>query len=91
MEPVFIFNSTVLVLWAVMFIPWALSENKRWMIVVTGMVLFVVELNFMWDRHEHPWHIINSLLIVLFAFAGGLVQYYFNQRHKEKENERAKQ
>lgn len=87
MEPVVLFDATILVFWAVAFVPYALREQKKYLVIVTVVPIFAVDMYLAREMHPLDKNILTSLFAVTLAFTGGLVQHHYNQK-RERENER---
>ena len=68
-----IFNATVLVFWAVLLVPYALKENKKWLIGTTGAAMLVAEILLAINFAHHSF-LVNFLVgTINFLLALGVV------------------
>ncbi len=83
------FNSTVLVFWAVLFIPMILNAKKYWLLVLSGLVLVPLEIFLYWEVHDFPLNVLRGMFMFLLSLAGGYVMHHFNQKNEgDKQDER---
>ena len=65
------FNSTLLVLWAVAFVPYALNAKKNWLIGFSGDLLLPLEVFLYWELHLFPYNVLMGILAFPAVLAGG--------------------
>ncbi len=78
------FNSTILVFWAVLLVPLIFKSRKYWLLVVSGCVLIPIEISLYRDLQEFPGYLLSAVLAYFLSLTGGFVMYHFN--HKQVEN-----
>ena len=80
-----IFNGTILVLWAILLIPYALREDKKWMIGLTGAIILVIEVTLAmhYSHREYPYNFLVGILSFLIALSAGFAYYFFHSKHEE--------
>ncbi|MFT5210933.1 MAG: hypothetical protein ACI9CE_002664 [Flavobacterium sp.] len=79
-----VFNSTILVLWAVMFVPYVLQSKRFWMLGFSGLIIIPIEIYLSWELREYPFNIIVGFFMFFFALGGGFLMHYSNKREKRK-------
>ena len=80
-----IFNATVLVFWAVLLVPYALKENKKWLIGTTGAAMLVAEILLAINFAHHSF-LVNFLvgtINFLLALGVGYLVHYFQSKKSE--------
>jgi len=82
MDAVVIYEATVLVYWAVAFIPYALREGGRHLILLSAMPLFAIDMYLGSALHTLGKNILTSIFVISLAFTGGLVQHYYNRKQE---------
>ena len=89
MELIEIYNSTVVVYWAVAYIPQAIHDRNLEGYLTTLGVLLFIELFLMWPRHTFPLNVLASIFVIACASVGGWIVYEFEfkkKKEKEKDN-----
>ena len=80
MEPVFVYSSTVVVLWAVGLVPFCIQRKRVDLFVVSALAVLAGQIFFSSDVHPYPRNVIVAVAIVAFAAVGGYVQHLVNAR-----------
>jgi hypothetical protein len=75
-----LFNSTFLVLWAVVLIPHALANEKKWLIGLSGAVLLPIEIYLSWDLQEYPLNLLAGIFSFSLGLAGGYVTHFLDSK-----------
>jgi hypothetical protein len=83
MDLAILFNATILVLWAVVVIPHALANDKKWLIGLTGAVLLPIEIYLSWDLREYPLNVLAGVFNFSLGLAGGYVFHFFESKKQE--------
>lgn len=84
LEPVIVFDSTVLVLWAVAVVPYLLKE-KRWsLLIASGTALLMIDIRLSWHLFDVPMNVITSIGVLCLALLGGCIQHHFNQKEQRE-------
>ncbi len=78
-----LFNSTVLVFWALGLVSYAMKTRQYWLVVVSWLMLIPVEIFLLSDKHEFPKNVEVALSILLFALIVGLVVYFIKKHRGE--------
>ena len=78
------FDSIFLVLWAVVFVPYALREEKYGLLLSTFFSLVLFEIYLTWNLREYPYNIVAGILAASVGLGGGFLTHYFNEREKRK-------
>ncbi|XOV89842.1 MAG: hypothetical protein ACFHX7_08130 [Pseudomonadota bacterium] len=85
MAPIFIFNATVLVFWAVVLVPRAIRNRNYLLYLSTAMLIFGCELWLALDGRTMFQNIAAGLFAIGLGTIGGVIQYLWDER-SNKEN-----
>lgn len=79
-----IFASTVLVIWAVAYVPHTLRERNFAALVMSSIVMAGIYVHLSWDVRPFPYNVLGALCIFALALGGGLIQHHYNQKRREE-------
>lgn len=82
-----IFSSTVIIFWAVAFIPWFLREKRYGFFAASWMLLFVVRLSLAWDPADILITVVLNFGILCLSTLGGIVMYLVETRNRRANDE----
>jgi len=78
MGTIVIFEATILVYWAVVWVPYALREEKKFYIVLSLIPLFMIDLGLRDNANPFVKNLLSTVIMLCIAYCGGLIQHYFN-------------
>lgn len=83
MNPLLMFNSTILVLWVTYLIPYAIRNDNKLLLWGSSVFMLVAEilLCLKWADREYPFNLMAAFAIFLFALMGGRVMHLFYQKY----------
>ena len=79
-----VFASTILVFWAVAFVPYALKERRFGLLASVSTVVAGSYVYVSWDVRAFPYNLIGALLLFFLAFGGGILQHRYNLGQSEE-------
>ena len=86
MEPVFIYGSTVVVLWAVLAMPLSLEKGRADLAWISGFTVFLGQLYFTSEKQPFPMNVFVAAMVMLLATGGGYLKYILE--HKSDKGQR---
>lgn len=87
LEPEEFFSSTLVVFWAVAFIPWMLRERQYDWLALSFLLLLAVRFWLAWDPQEILRNLVISFGVMCLATLGGIIMYLYEKRKEETKDE----
>jgi hypothetical protein len=79
-----VFASTVLVIWAVAYVPYALRQRNHVALFSSALVMSGIYIHLCWEIRPFPYNVLGALAVFALALGGGFLQHHQNQKHREE-------